>query len=402
MSLMRKFGVPTLRGDVASSPEEAVTVAKKLNSSGWVVKAQILAGGRGKGTFENGFKGGVQLCDSIEQVKENASKMLGNKLITKQTGPAGKLVSKLLIVEKAKVSREIYLAITMDRTFQGPVIVTSTQGGMDIEKVAAENPKAILKTPVDILRGISPEQTLKIASDLGFTKNVDQVQKLIAGLYDMFIKSDATLLEINPLSELSDGRVVCMDCKINIDDNAEFRQNQLFELRDITQEDPLDVEAAKAGLTFINLDGDIGCMVNGAGLAMATLDIINAYGGSPANFLDVGGGATADQVTQAMKIITSDKKIRCILVNIFGGIMRCDTIALGLISAMTNLRLQVPLVVRLQGTKVAEAKKLMQDSGFHILSADDLDDAAEKAVRVAKIVSMAEGVKLKVSFELPL
>jgi len=399
---MKKFGVPTLRGDVASTPEEAVTVAKKLNSSGWVVKAQILAGGRGKGTFENGFKGGVQLCDSIEQVKENASKMLGNKLITKQTGPAGKLVSKLLIVEKAKVSREIYLAITMDRSFQGPVIVTSKQGGMDIEKVAAENPKAILKTPVDILRGISPEQTLKIASDLGFTKNVDQVQKLIAGLYDMFIKSDATLLEINPLSELSDGRVVCMDCKINIDDNAEFRQNQLFELRDITQEDPLDVEAAKAGLTFINLDGDIGCMVNGAGLAMATLDIINAYGGSPANFLDVGGGATADQVTQAMKIITSDKKIRCILVNIFGGIMRCDTIALGLISAMTNLRLQVPLVVRLQGTRVAEAKKLMQDSGFHILSADDLDDAAEKAVRVAKIVSMAEGVKLKVSFELPL
>jgi len=268
--------------------------------------------------------------------------------------------------------------------------------------VAEENPSAIIKTPIDIFKGILPEQSLKVAKELGFTKNVALVQKSISALYDMFIKSDATLLEVNPLSEMSDGRVVCMDAKVNIDDNAEFRQKELFDLRDITQEDPLDVEAAKAGLTFINLDGDIGCMVNGAGLAMATLDIIKHHGGNPANFLDVGGGATVEQVTQAFKIITSDKKIRCILVNIFGGIMRCDTIALGIISAATQLGLSVPLVVRLQGTRMAEAKKLMQESGFHILAADDLDDAAEKSVKVAKIVSMAEGVKLKVSFELPI
>lgn len=401
--LMRDYGVSVPLSSVASTPEEAFNVATALNFPDLVVKAQILAGGRGLGHFDSGLKGGVQKCSTAEEVRDIAKQMLGHKLITKQTGPEGKTVNKVLVAKRHFVRREAYFAITLDRSFGGPVMVGSKEGGVDIEKVAEENPTAIVKFGVDLDKGPTAEQTKRLSEALGFHGDqVLQSQKLVSNLFKLFKDKDCTMLEINPLVETSDGVVMCMDAKINFDDNAEFRQKDIFSLEDESQKDGREVEAKKWDLNYIALDGSIGCLVNGAGLAMATMDIIKLYGGSPANFLDVGGGATQQQVTAAIRILSHDPKVKVILVNIFGGIMRCDIIALGLIAATTELGLRIPLVVRLQGTNVAEAKKLIHDSGLRIMTADDLDEAAKTAVNAARILNLAAESNLNVKFELPL
>jgi len=329
--------------------------------------------------------------------------MLGHKLVTKQTGAEGRPVHKVLVAKRHFLRRETYFAILLDRQYGGPVMVGSSQGGMDIEKVAHENPDAIIKEGIDIFKGIQPEQTARMAKALGFgEEQIPEVQRQMALLYKLFVEKDALLLEINPFVETSTGEVMCMDAKINFDPNASFRQKDVFELEDMSQKDPREVEAAKADLNYIGLDGNIGCLVNGAGLAMATMDIIKLNGGNPANFLDVGGGATKQQVQEAIKILSNDPKVRVILVNIFGGIMRCDVIALGLIAAAKELALKIPLVVRLQGTNVALAKQIMNESGLRIIAADDLDVAAQKAVNASKILEIAQEGNLSVSFELPI
>lgn len=400
---MKEYGVSVPISSVASTPEEAFNVATALNTEDLIIKAQILAGGRGLGHFDSGLKGGVQKCSSPTEVMEKASLMLGHKLFTKQTGPDGKLVNKVLVAKRHFVRREAYFAILLDRTFGGPVMVGSKEGGVDIEKVAEENPNSIVKFGVDLEKGPTADQTKQLSQSLGFHGDqVTQSQKLIENLYKLFKEKDCTMLEINPLVETSDGQVICMDAKINFDDNAEFRQKDIFAQEDFTQKDSREVEAKKWDLNYIALDGSIGCLVNGAGLAMATMDIIKLYGGSPANFLDVGGGASKQQVTAAIRILNSDPKVKVILVNIFGGIMRCDVIALGLIAAATELGLRTPLIVRLQGTNVNEAKKLLADSGLRIMTADDLDDAAQKAVNANRILTLAEQSGLDVKFELPL
>jgi len=387
--VMEKYGVITQRGQHASTPQEARKVAeeikKKNPSAELIVKAQIHAGGRGKGTFTDGFKGGVKICKTPQEVEENAKKMLGNTLVTLQTGPAGQKVGTVLINEGISIKSEKYFAILMDRKYNGPVLVASAQGGMDIETVAHNTPDAIVKEPVDIMKGIQPEQTLKIAKALGFKPaNIPAAQKNMEALYKLFIGSDATQVEINPLAEgkySNEGETVfCVDAKLNFDDNASFRQKEIYAMRDKSMEDPRDVRAEEAGLNFVGLDGSIGCLVNGAGLAMATMDIINLHGGKPANFLDVGGGATPQMVTEAFRILTSDKNVKGILVNIFGGIMKCDIIAMGVVQAFKEVGLKIPLVVRLEGTNVDLGKKVFRDSGVPIIVADDLDDAAKKAV----------------------
>jgi len=402
--LMRDYGVAVPLSSVASTPDEAFNVATSLKSQDLIVKAQILAGGRGLGHFNNGLKGGVHKCSSPEEVRDIASKMLGQKLFTKQTGPEGKLVNKVLVAMRHFVRRESYFAITLDRSFGGPVMVGSKEGGVDIEKVAEENPNSIVKFGVNIDSGPTPEQTKELAESLGFhgENQVFQAQNQISSLYKLFKEKDCTMLEVNPLVETSEGKVMCMDAKINFDDNAEFRQKEIFSMEDSSQKDTREVEAKKWDLNYIALDGSIGCLVNGAGLAMATMDIIKLYGGSPANFLDVGGGATQQQVTAAIRILSHDPKVKTILVNIFGGIMRCDVIALGLIAATTELGLRLPLIVRLQGTNVSEAKKLIHDSHLRIVTADDLDEAAQKAVSAARILTLAAESGLDVKFELPL
>jgi len=401
--LMKDSGINVPTSSVASTEEEAFNIARALDTQDFVVKAQILAGGRGLGLFDNGFKGGVHICNSVKQVRDLASKMLGHRLITKQTGPEGKPVSKVLIGRRYFVRRETYFAIVLDRAFNGPVLVGSSKGGVDIESVAKETPELIVKEPIDLLTGVQPHQTERIARELGFSESkIPLVQQQIEKMYNFFLKKDCTLLEINPFVETNEGEVLCMDAKLNIDDNASFRQKELFDQEDKTQQDLKEVIASKYDLNFIALDGDIGCLVNGAGLAMATMDIIKLNGGLPANFLDVGGGATKQQVTEAIKLLSSDKNVKSILINIFGGIMKCDIIALGLISAAKELHLKIPLIVRLQGTNVHEAKQIMADSGLRILSADDLDDAAQKAVKSSAIVKIAEAAHLSVSFELPL
>uniref|UniRef100_A0A8C1QKR2 Succinate--CoA ligase [ADP-forming] subunit beta, mitochondrial n=2 Tax=Cyprinus carpio TaxID=7962 RepID=A0A8C1QKR2_CYPCA len=343
-----------------------------------VVKAQVLAGGRGKGSFEGGLKGGVRIVYSPEEARDISSKMIGKKLFTKQTGEAGRICNQVFICERRYPRREYYFAITMERSFQGPVLIGSSQGGVNIEDVAAENPDAIVKEPIDIMEGIKMDQAIKVAEKMGFPPAlINEAAENMLKLYDVFIKYDASMVEINPMVEDSSGIVMCMDAKINFDSNAAFRQKKVFDMRDWTQEDARDREAAKADLNYIGLDGTIGCLVNGAGLAMATMDIIKLHGGTPANFLDVGGGATAQQVTEAFKLITSDKKVQAILVNIFGGIMRCDVIAQGIIIAVTDLELKIPIVVRLQGTRVDDAKALIAASPLKILACDDLDEAAK-------------------------
>ncbi len=382
--LMAKYGVRVQKGQVAESAEEAKEIATKLKAEDadeLILKAQIHAGGRGKGTFDTGFKGGVKVLSTPDEVADNAVQMLGNSLITKQTGPEGQKCLKVLVHEGVSFSRELYLAILMDRANNGPVIVASQQGGMDIEEVAEEDPTAIFTQPVDIIQGITRTESEAVARKLGFADEyVDDACGQIESLYDLFISCDATQVEINPLVVTNEGLVYCVDAKITFDENAQFRQKEVFEMRDESMEDPRDVAASKFDLNYIGLDGNIGCMVNGAGLAMGTMDIIQLYGGSPANFLDVGGSANTKQVEEAFKILTSDKNVEAILVNIFGGIMKCDTIAEGIIAAAKNVDMQIPLVVRLEGTNVEKARKLINESDVDIITATDLDDAAKKAV----------------------
>ncbi|XP_074160834.1 succinate--CoA ligase [ADP-forming] subunit beta, mitochondrial [Sminthopsis crassicaudata] len=403
MELLQEAGIAVPNGQVAKSPDEAYAIAKKLGSNDIVIKAQVLAGGRGKGTFESGLKGGVKIVFSPEEAKAVSAQMIGKKLFTKQTGEKGRICNNVLVCERRYPRREYYFAITMERTFQGPVLIGSSQGGVNIEDVAAENPEAIFKEPIDIMEGIKMEQAVRLARNMGFPSNlVDSAAENMMKLYELFLKYDATMVEINPMVEDADGGVLCMDAKINFDSNSYYRQKKIFDLQDWTQEDERDKEAAKADINYIGLDGSIGCLVNGAGLAMATMDIIKLHGGTPANFLDVGGGATVDQVTQAFKLITSDKKVQAILVNIFGGIMRCDVIAQGIVMAVKDLEIKIPIVVRLQGTRVDDAKALIADSGLKILACDDLDEAAKMVVKLSEIVTLAKQAQVDVKFQLPI
>ena len=383
--LLQKFGVATPPGKAARTAEEAEAAARELGTDELVVKAQIHAGGRGKGIFTNGFKGGVKLCRSPEEVREVASKMLGQTLVTHQTGPAGREVKTVLVAKSVEIEREVYFAILVDRATGGPMIVASTEGGVEIEAVAEKTPEKILREPVDRLAGIQPYQTRKLAKELGFTSaQIKPAAKLFDGLYRTFLALDCSMVEVNPLVVTDKGEVLALDAKFNFDDNALYRHPDVAALRDTAEEDPREVEASKSGLNYIGLDGNIACLVNGAGLAMATMDIIKFYGGSPANFLDVGGGATEQQVTQAFKLLVSDAHVKAILVNIFGGIMQCDVIAQGIVNAVKAVNLPVPLVVRLEGTNVEAGKKILAESDVAVIAADDLGDAAQKAVAAAK------------------
>lgn len=392
--LMQQFGVATPAGKVASTPEEAEQIAQELATDQLVIKAQIHAGGRGKGTFKSGFKGGVHLCKTPAEVKEKAAAMLGQVLVTHQTGPEGKLVSKVLVAKSEEIERELYFAITLDRSLSQAVIIASTQGGMDIEEVAHKNPNAIMRERIHPTLGFQPYQARKLALNLGLKgTQMQEACKLFHAIWKLFVECDCSLVEINPLVVTKQGQVMALDAKFNFDDNALFRQQKVAAMRDISEEDPREVEASKYHLNYIGLDGTIGCMVNGAGLAMATMDIIQHYGGKPANFLDVGGGANEDQVTAAFKILVSDENVQAILVNIFGGIMRCDVIAQGIINALHHLNKEqgaahriVPLVVRLEGTNVELGKKLLKESGLALTPADNLADAAQKVVAAAKSV----------------
>eukprot|EP00640_Fibrocapsa_japonica_P001916 CAMPEP_0113936946 /NCGR_PEP_ID=MMETSP1339-20121228/3684_1 /TAXON_ID=94617 /ORGANISM="Fibrocapsa japonica" /LENGTH=448 /DNA_ID=CAMNT_0000939535 /DNA_START=74 /DNA_END=1420 /DNA_ORIENTATION=- /assembly_acc=CAM_ASM_000762 len=405
MATMNKFGVSVPKAKVANSPEEAVSVYEELVKAGVgsevVVKAQVLAGGRGRGSFTSGFKGGVHMCKSADDVKHIASSMIGSNLVTKQTSAEGLPCNKVFLMEKVALKKEMYMSLMMDRGVGGPLLVASPQGGMSIEDVAAETPELIFKQAIDISVGLTGEQANQMATNLGLEAGSAPHQAaadLMLNLYKMFLETDATLVEINPLAETQDGGIVVCDSKLNFDDNAEFRQKEIHESRDFTQEDSREVEAAKYDLNYIGLSGNIGCMVNGAGLAMSTMDIIKLKGGDPANFLDVGGGATEGQVQKAFEILNADPNVQVILVNIFGGIMRCDVIAMGVLNAAREIGMEKPIVIRLQGTNVNEANKLIEESGYRMVICDDLEDAASKAVAVADILSKAASANLKVSF----
>jgi succinyl-CoA synthetase beta subunit len=377
-AVLREFGVPVPRGIPAMSVDEAVKGANELGGLVWVVKAQIHAGGRGKA-------GGVKVVKSVDDVKKEASRILGATLVTHQTGPQGKKVNRLYVEEGSAIDREFYLSALIDRETSRVTFVVSTEGGMEIEEVAHKTPEKILTFSVDPATGIMPHharrvaQVLKLSSDLG-----KQVGELLPKLYAAFTQKDMSLLEINPLVVTKDDKIVCLDAKVGFDDNALYRHPDVVALRDLTEEDEKETEASKYDLNYIALDGSIGCMVNGAGLAMATMDIIKLYGSEPANFLDVGGGATKEKVAAAFKIITSDPNVKGILVNIFGGIMKCDVIAEGVVAAVKEVGLKVPLVVRLEGTNVDLGKKIIADSGLNVTSGDDLDDAAQKIVKAVK------------------
>ena len=376
--VLSEFDVPVPRGAVAFTPDEAVKVAEELGGPVWVVKAQIHAGGRGKG-------GGVKVVKSIDEVRAEAERMLGMTLVTHQTGPEGRIVGRVYIEEGSDIARELYLSALVDRATSRVSFIASTEGGMDIEEVAAETPEKILTISVDPAGGISGHHGRQIAFALGLEGDqVKQASALINNLYRAFVETDMSLLEINPLVVTGDGQLICLDAKVNFDSNALYRHDAIVALRDLDEEDPAEVKASEFDLSYIKLDGTIGCMVNGAGLAMATMDIIKLYGAEPANFLDVGGGATKEKVTEAFKIILSDDNVEGILVNIFGGIMRCDVIAEGVVAAARETELSVPLVVRLEGTNVDLGKKIMAESGLTIIPADDLDDAAEKIVAAVK------------------
>ena len=383
--LLQKFDVATTRGRVAATLDEAEQIARELGDIDIVIKAQIHAGGRGKGSFKNGLKGGVHVRKTPDEVRDVAAKMLGQILVTHQTGPAGRLVNKVLVAESADIAREIYFAVLLDRATAAPLIVASTEGGVEIEAVAAKSPEKIIREPIDPLAGLQPYQARKLASQLGFeSSQLKNASKLFDGLYRTFIAYDCSMVEVNPLVVTSKGEVLALDAKFNFDDNALYRHPEIAAMRDIAEEDPREVEASKHGLNYIGLDGNIACLVNGAGLAMATMDIIKFFGGEPANFLDVGGGATEEQVTEAFKILITNKKVKAILVNIFGGIMKCDVIAQGIIDAAKSVKLSVPLVVRLEGTNVDRGKQLLKESGLALIAADDLADAAQKVVGAAK------------------
>ncbi|MFZ0797930.1 MAG: ADP-forming succinate--CoA ligase subunit beta [Terriglobales bacterium] len=379
--ILKKYGVAVPNGTMATTREEAEAAAKEIlgsGASGVVVKAQIHAGGRGKG-------GGVKIARSVEEAGELAGKMLGMKLVTHQTGPEGRIVHRLLIEETLPIEKELYLGILVDRGEGKPVFMASAAGGMDIEQVAAERPEAILKQYIDPGMGLEPFQARKIAFSLGLkAEQINSAVKFLTSLYRAFLESDASLVEINPFISCTDGRLFALDAKLTFDDNALFRHPDLRELRDITEEDPLEVEASKYNLNYIKLDGSVGCMVNGAGLAMATMDIIKYAGGMPANFLDVGGGANAEQVAHAFEILLSDKNVRAVLINIFGGILRVDTLAAGVVEAAKKTNLQLPVVLRLEGTNVQEGKKILMESGLNFVVAETMKDAAEKVVAAAR------------------
>jgi succinyl-CoA synthetase beta subunit len=382
--LLQKFDVATTRGRVATTLDEAEQIARELGDIDIVVKAQIHAGGRGKGSFKNGFKGGVHVRKTPDEVRAVAAKMLGQILVTHQTGPTGRLVNKVLVAESADIAREIYFAVLLDRATAAPIIVASTEGGVEIEAVAAKSPEKIIREPIDPLAGLQPYQARKLASQLGFeSSQIKNASKLFEGLYRTFIAYDCSMVEVNPLVVTNKGEVLALDAKFNFDDNALYRHPEIAAMRDVAEEDPREVEASKHGLNYIGLDGDIACLVNGAGLAMATMDIIKFYGGEPANFLDVGGGATEEQVTEAFKILIADKHVKAILVNIFGGIMKVDVVAQGIINAAKSINLSVPLIVRLEGTNVEKGKQLLKESGVALIAADDLADAAQKVVMAA-------------------
>lgn len=407
--ILRDAGISVPAGATATSAADAKAACASIPGSEWVVKAQVLAGGRGKGHFDNGFKGGVHMCYSPEEVERIADRMIGANLITNQTGEEGRPCNKVFICERKFPRREYYCSITMDRGHGdarskfGPVLVASASGGMNIEEVAMETPDAIVKHYISMEHGLSIEEAREISKKVGFPEvSQEKAADFFVKLYGVFKDKDCTTVEINPMSEDVDGSVMAMDAKLNFDDNAEFRNKDLFKLRDWSQEDKREAVAAEADLNYIGLNGHIGCLVNGAGLAMATMDIISLHGGSPANFLDVGGGATADQVTQAFELITSDPNVRAIMVNIFGGIMRCDVIAQGIVNAADKLSIKVPIVVRLQGSKVEDAKAILAQSSMKILSCDNLDEAAKMATKLSEIVAIAQKANMNVSFELPL
>ncbi len=386
--LLRAAGVPVLVGKVATSPAEAAAAFTALGTPVCAVKAQIHAGGRGKGKFKEdsaGEAGGVRLTKSVEEAAEEAKKMLGRTLVTKQTGDAGKQVNRIYIEDGSGIQTEMYLALLVDRQTSRVSFVASTEGGMDIEEVAEHTPEKILSFSVDPATGYQPFHGRRIAFNLGLEgKQIKQCVQLMGILYKLFVEKDMEMLEINPLIVTDEGDLKCLDAKMSFDGNAMYRHPDIAELRDTTEEDPKELEASKYDLNYIALDGEIGCMVNGAGLAMATMDIIKLYGAEPANFLDVGGGATREKVTEAFKIITSDPQVKGILVNIFGGIMRCDVIAEGVIAAVKEVGLKVPLVVRLEGTNVEKGKEIIQTSGLDVIAADDLKDGAQKIVKAVK------------------
>lgn len=385
--LLDKFGVTVPRGGVAYTPDEAERVAKELGGDVWVVKSQIHAGGRGAGRFKDApdGAGGVRVVTAVEDVSDNARAMLGHVLVTKQTGEAGKEVKRIYVEEGCDIARELYLSLLIDRGNSRITVMASTEGGMDIEEVAEKTPEKIIKVAIDPAVGMQAFHARKVAFGLGLEgKQVGAAVKFLMGIYRAFRDMDASLIEVNPLVITGSGGVIALDAKMNFDDNALFRQKGIEDLRDEDEEDPAELEAARHDLNYIRLDGNIGCMVNGAGLAMATMDIIKLYGGDPANFLDVGGGATKERVTEAFKIILRDPNVEGILVNIFGGIMRCDVIAEGVVAAAREISLNVPLVVRLEGTNVDLGKKILAESGLAIVAADDLADAAEKIVKEVK------------------
>jgi succinyl-CoA synthetase beta subunit len=386
--LLAKYGVPVPAGYPAMSVDEAVEAAQRLPGPLWVVKAQIHAGGRGKGKFKElgeSAKGGVRLARSIDEVREHSAEMLGKTLVTVQTGPQGKQVQRLYITDGVDIAKEYYLAILVDRETGRPAIVASTEGGMDIETVAHDTPEKIRTITIDPATGLMPHHGREVAAALGLSGDLaKQAVKTLASLYQAFLGTDASQIEINPLAVTERGQLMVLDAKVGFDNNAEFRHPDLEQLRDLTEEDPMEIEASKFDLAYIKLDGNIGCMVNGAGLAMATMDIIKLEGGEPANFLDVGGGASKEKVTAAFKIILSDPAVQGILVNIFGGIMRCDIIAEGVVAAAREVNLHVPLVVRLEGTNVQQGKDILASSGLPIIPANDLGDAARKIVAEVK------------------
>jgi succinyl-CoA synthetase beta subunit len=388
--LLGQFGVAIPPGDVCDQPEAAREIARKLFAQGAkvIVKSQIHSGGRGKGTFKNGFKGGVKLCRTEDEVFENAKAMIGNVLVTKQTGAEGRVVSKLLVALAPEIRKEFYLAVLLDRAVSRPLIMASTEGGMDIEEVAAKTPEKILKEHIDPAVGLMPFQARKLAAALGLKDDlINQAAKLISGVYKTWWECDATLVEINPLCIVAgpDDKpgLLAVDAKISIDDNSLYRHRDIQVMRDLAEEAPLEIEASKFNLNYIKLDGNIACLVNGAGLAMATMDIIQHFGGRPANFLDVGGGASKEQVTAAFKIILQDPNVKGILVNIFGGIMDCNVIATGIVAAVKETGLKLPLVVRLEGNNVQAGKKTLAESGLTLITGDSMADAAQKAVKAA-------------------
>jgi len=377
-ALLGDYGAPVAEGHVATTPEQAVAAAAKLKQGAWVVKAQIHAGGRGKG-------GGIKLVKTLEELRGDAERMLGKSLVTPQTGPKGRPVAQVYVVEGIAIGREVYLSLLVDRDSGRVAFIASTEGGVNIEEVAAKTPEKITTLTIDPASGLAPFHTRIIASAMKLDGDqARQCDKLVGALYRLFLDKDASLIEINPLVVTKEGNLMCLDAKIGFDDNAVFRHPDIEALRDFDQEEPTEIEASRLGLSYVKLDGTIGCMVNGAGLAMATMDIIKLRGGEPANFLDVGGGASKEKIAEAFKIILCDPHVKGVLVNIFGGIMRCDIIAEGIIAAVREVKIGVPLVVRLEGTNVARGKALLQESGLALIAADDLDDAARKIVAAVK------------------